>query len=312
MADQPHPQAQNILDIIEGQPFPPVNAMSVADAREQFEGATTLTDGPDVDDVRDIEMGGPGGALPARLYLPEGDPPHPVLVFFHGGGWVLGDVETHDNQCRHIVDEAGCAVFSVDYRRAPEATFPAALDDAYAATTWVADHGHHIHLDTDRMAIGGDSAGGNLAAATTLRIADEGGPELAHQVLAYPAVASPAVHDFPSYEENAEGYFLETEAMEWFVDCYVDDDRDLRNEYFAPLLARELSATPPATVLTAGFDPIRDEGVAYADHLEESGVDVNHYHYEDLIHGFLGMVDMVDPAADAVERVGEDLRAAFE
>jgi acetyl esterase len=264
-----------------------------------------------VGDVSDLEMKGPGGPLPLRLYLTEGAGPHPVLIFFHGGGFVLGDVETHDDQCRHLATAGDCAVVSVDYRLAPEHTFPAALEDAYAAVQWVADNGHHMRLDTDRIAIGGDSAGGNLSAGVTLLLQDRGGPDICHQLLVYPAVASPAVHDFDSYEENAEGYFLETEATEWFHDHYVADERDHRNEYFAPLLAGDLAGVPPASVVTAGFDPLRDEGIAYAEALEADGVSVEHYHYEDMIHGFFGMVGMVDAAGDAVANLGSDLQDAF-
>jgi acetyl esterase len=311
MTDEPHPQVRTVLDMLEQQPVPPVQDLSVATAREQFEQASTMTAGPDVGDVRDLEFEGPGGPVPVRLYLPETAGPHPVLVFFHGGGFVLGGVETHDQECRHLVTEAECAVVSVDYRRAPEHTFPAALEDAYAAVQWVVDAGEHMRLDTDRIAIGGDSAGANLTAGVTLTCQDRGGPDIQRQLLVYPAVASPAVHDFDSYVENAEGYFLETGAMEWFLDSYVADTRDHRNEYFAPLLASDLEGVPPASVVTAGFDPLRDEGVAYAENLEAAGVDVAHYHYEEMIHGFFGMIAMVDAAGDAVAELAADLQDAF-
>lgn len=312
MADEPHPHAQNLLDIIDSQPIPPVHALSVGDAREQFENVSTLRDAPDVADTRDFEIGGPDGPLPVRVYYPDGDGPHPTLVYFHGGGFVLGNIETHDALCRELTNAGECAVFSVDYRLAPENSFPDPVHDAYAAVEWVADNGDAIDLDPDRIAVGGDSAGGNLTAATTLMAQDRDGPDLQRQLLLYPAVASPAVHDFDSYEENAEGYFLETPGMEWFLDCYVEDDLHLRNEYFSPLLANDLSATPPASVVTAGFDPLRDEGQAYADRLEENGVPVERYHHADMIHGFVSMSDMIDAGAEAVAELGADLQAAFD
>jgi acetyl esterase len=299
--------------MIDDQPVPPTYAVSVEAARDQLEAMAAMRgDGEDVATVENFEIQGPDGALPVRLYQPDGDGPHPVLVYFHGGGFVLGSLETHDALCRSITNAADCAVLSVDYRLAPEDPFPAAVEDARAAVSWVAEHGEHIDADTDRIAVGGDSAGANLSAATTLAVQDQDGPDLAHQVLIYPAVSSPVVdEEFDSYEENAEGYFLETESMEWFVDQYVQDEIHLRNEYFAPLLAADLSDVPPATILTAEFDPLRDEGAAYADRLEADGVEVTHEHYEDMIHGFATMIGVVDAAEDAVERIAADLDGAF-
>ncbi|RXK46644.1 alpha/beta hydrolase [Halorientalis pallida] len=313
MADQPHPQVQAVLQMIDDQPVPPTYAVSVEEARNQLEAMAAMRGGgEDVATVENFEIQGPDGALPVRLYQPDGDGPHPVLVYFHGGGFVIGSLETHDALCRSITNAADCAVLSVDYRLAPEHPFPAAVEDAYAAVEWVAEHGDHVDADTDRIAVGGDSAGANLAAATTLAVQDRGGPELAHQVLIYPAVSSPVLDaDFDSYEENAEGYFLETESMEWFVDQYIQDEIHLRNEYFAPLLADDLSGVPPASILTAEFDPLRDEGTVYADRLEDAGVDVTLDHYEDMIHGFATMVGVVDAADDAIGSIAADLDDAF-
>ncbi len=313
MADQPHPQVQAVLQMIDDQPVPPTHAVSVEEARNQLEAMAAMRgDGEEVAAVENFDIQGPGGALPVRLYQPDGDGPHPVLVYFHGGGFVIGSLKTHDSLCRSVTNAADCAVLSVDYRLAPENPFPAAVEDAYAAVSWVAEHGEHIDVDTDRIAVGGDSAGANLSAATTLAVQDRGGPDLAHQALIYPAVSSPVLgEDFDSYEENAEGYFLETESMEWFVEQYVHDEIHLRNEYFAPLLAEDLSGVPSATILTAEFDPLRDEGTVYADRLEADGVDVTHDHYEDMIHGFASMVGVVDAADDAVERIAADLDTAF-
>jgi len=225
---------------------------------------------------------------------------------------VLGSLHTHDALCRALTNEAGCAVVSVDYRLAPERPFPAAVEDAVAAVEWVAARGDTVHLDPDRIAVGGDSAGGNLAAATTLAVRDRDGPDLAHQALVYPAVSSPVLPDHDSYEENGEGYFLERESMAWFVERYVRDETDFRNEYFAPMLARDLSDVPPASVVTAGFDPLRDEGREYADRLAAAGVDVERHHYESMIHGFATMIGTVDAAEENVAALAADLRAAFE
>ncbi|AQL41376.1 alpha/beta hydrolase [Halorientalis sp. IM1011] len=313
MADQPHPQVQAVLQMIDDQPVPPIHAVSVAEARGQMEAMASMRgDGEDVGNVETFEIQGPEEPLPVRLYHPDGDGPHPVLVYFHGGGFVIGSLETHDALCRSLTNAADCAVLSVDYRLAPENPFPAAVEDAYAAVEWVADHGEPVDLDPGRIAVGGDSAGANLAAATTLAVQDRGGPELAHQALIYPVVSSPVVgEEFDSYEENAEGYFLERDTMEWFHEKYVRDEIHLRNEYFAPLLAADLSGVPSATIVTAGFDPLRDEGIAYADRLESEGVDVTRDHYEDMIHGFASMVGVVDAAEESIDSIAADLDDAF-
>jgi acetyl esterase len=233
-------------------------------------------------------------------------------VTFHGGGWVIGSLDTHDPVCRAVANEANCLVLSVDYRLAPEHPFPAAAEDAYAATEWAAEFAGDLGGDPDRIAVGGDSSGGNLTAAVTLMARDRDGPDLCHQSLIYPAVNSPVLEEFDSYEENAEGYFLERESTEWFYERYVQREIDRRNEYAAPLLARDLSGLPSATVITAGFDPLRDEGFAYTDRLEEAGVDAEHEHYEGMIHGFVNLVDMVDQSRDALGVVADGLTRAFE
>lgn len=311
MPDQPHPQVQAMLQLLEDQNVPPLYSLSVAAAREQMETLVEMREGEAVDDVQNIDIAGPEGPLPVRLYRPDSTGPHPVLVFYHGGGFVVGSLDTHDALARGLTNAADCAVFSVDYRLAPEHPFPAAVEDAFAAVEWVAEHGETIGLDPDRIAVGGDSAGGNLAAATTLTVRDRGGPPLTHQVLIYPAVSSPVLGAFDSYEENAEGYFLERREMEWFLDQYLAAETDVRNEYFAPLLARDLSDVPTATVVTAGFDPIRDEGMAYVDRLEDAGVAVEHHHYEDMIHGFASMLGAVDAAGDVVDTIGTELQSSF-
>lgn len=299
--------------MLDDQPVPPTYAVAVDDAREQLETLARMREGEAVANVENFDIGGPDGpegSLPVRVYYPEADGPHPTLVYFHGGGYVLGSLETHDALCRALTNAAECAVVSVDYRLAPEHRFPAAVEDAYFAVEWVANHGESVDLDPTRIAVGGDSAGGNLSAAVTLVSKDRDGPDLAHQTLIYPAVDSPVTGEYDSYEENAEGYFLEREGMEWFLEQYVDDEIHLRNEYFAPILA-DLSGVPPASVVTAGFDPLRDEGQAYAAKLEAAGVEVHTHHFEDMIHGFANMVDMVDAAGEAVDALAAELAESF-
>jgi acetyl esterase len=234
------------------------------------------------------------------------------LVYLHGGGWVRGDLDTHDNVCRALCARAGCAVLSVDYRRAPEHPFPAALEDCYAALEWTAEHAGRLTLDPDRIAVGGDSAGGNLSAGLALMTRDRDGPALARQLLIYPAVASPELQSFDSYEENAFGYLLERPGIEWYYERYAPSPAQARNEYLAPLLAGDLSGLAPATVVTAGFDPLRDEGIEYADRLAADGVDVEHRHYEGMIHAFVSLPEVMSTGDEALSAMAGDLRAAFE
>ncbi|MWG33605.1 alpha/beta hydrolase [Halomarina oriensis] len=317
MADEPHPQARTVLDIVDTRARPPTYALSVESARAALKSFFVDTDPDPVGgEVSDFSIEGPESDIPVRLYTPGGERPHPALVYLHGGGFVLGDLDTVDNVCRAVCRRAECAVLSVDYRRAPEHVFPAALEDSYAAVSWLADHGDHVGVDTDRIAVGGDSAGANLTAGVTLMARDDrsmgqDAPDIARQVLVYPVVSSAVHGEFDSYEENGEGYFLERDSMHWFHEKYLPDPTMRRNEYAAPLLAGDLSGLPPATVVTAGFDPLRDEGQEYADRLESDGVDVSRHHYEGMIHGFVSMLDYVDPAHDALDDVVADLSVTF-
>jgi acetyl esterase len=258
--------------------------------------------------VADVGIETPAGAIRGRLYRPaEGT--LPLLVYFHGGGFVLGDLDSHDEICRTLAQAAGCAVLAVDYRLAPENKFPAATDDALAAVRWAAANAARLGIDPERIAVGGDSAGGNLSAVTALRIRDEGGPALAGQMLIYPVVA----HYEPptrSLIENGEGYFLTREAMVFFTDQYLPDEAATRHPHFAVLTAADLSALPPAYVLTAEFDPLRDEGEAYAERLQAAGVPVEAERWDGVIHGFFGMTG-VDAGSRAVERAGAWVAARF-
>ncbi|WP_435077463.1 alpha/beta hydrolase [Halococcus sp. AFM35] len=310
--DQPDPQVQQLLETIERQRTPPTHGMSVATARDRLDRLFTTPDPEPVGDIENFAIEGPDRPLPVRVYAPEtGTEPYGVFVTFHGGGWVVGSLDTHDPVCRALANAAECLVVSVDYRLAPEHPFPAAVEDCYAAVEWAAAYADELGGDPERIAVGGDSAGGNLAAAVTLAARDRDGPELRHQSLVYPSVNSPTVKQFDSYEENAEGYLLELESAEWYYERYLQHPTDARNEYAAPLLARDLSTLPPATVITAGFDPLRDEGFAYADRLDAAGVAVTHEHFEGMIHGFLNLVDTIDRSRDAIAVLAADLEAAF-
>jgi acetyl esterase len=312
MADEPHPQAREVLAMMDAQNTPPTYGVTPAIAREQFRRLTAEMPATEVGDVAEFAIEGPAGPIPIRAYVPAGEGPFPVLVYYHGGGWVIGGLDEYENLTSALCAGAEAVVLSVDYRLAPENPFPAQLADAYAALEWAAEYAGHVSGDPDRVAVGGDSAGGNLAAAVSLLSRDRDGPDIAHQSLVYPAVASPVIHDFDSYEENAEGYFLEWESVQWFYDKWLPSELHARNEYAAPLLARDLSGLPSATVVTAGFDPIRDEGIAYADRLAEADVPVHHEHYDDMIHGFASMTELLDASHAAIDVVAAEVAGAFD
>jgi acetyl esterase len=262
-----------------------------------------------IHDVSDRTIPGPAGALPVRIYTPRAAGSLPVLVFFHGGGFVLGSLDDYDAICRALSLEADCIIVSVDYRLAPEHRFPAAPDDCLAATRWVAAHAGSFGGDPARIAVGGDSAGGNLAAVTALRVRDEGGPHLLGQMLIYPV--TDRVEPNRSMIENGEGYWLTRDGMEWFIEHYIEDERDLTHPHFAIVRADNLTRLPPAYVLTVEYDPLLDEGEAFADRLTAAGVPVERIRYDGTIHGFFGMPGL-DKGAVAVANAGAWLRALFQ
>jgi acetyl esterase len=306
------PEVAALLELAEERPQPPAYALSVEGARARLEELFADQAVRDVGAVEEFPIAGPDGGIPTRLYLPEAsvletEAGLPALVYYHGGGWTVGDLDTHDNVCRALCEEAGVAVLSVDYRLGPEEPFPAALHDAYAAYEWARAYGDRVGVDADRVAVGGDSAGGNLSAAVSLYAADEGDPVPDYQLLVYPAVASRDLHEFESYEENAEGYLLERASTEWYDGNYVDDPAHRRNAYVAPLLADDRSGQPPATVVTAGLDPLRDEGRAYADALEADGIAVRREHYPGQVHGFVSFTEYLSAARESLATMGEHL-----
>jgi acetyl esterase len=259
--------------------------------------------------VENRTLPGAAGEIGARIYRPEDEAPLPVLVYFHGGGWVICDLDTHDATCRALANAAGCVVVSVDYRLAPEAKFPAAAEDCYAATCWVQENAASIGADPTRVAVAGDSAGGNLAAVVALMARERSGPALVHQLLIYPVID----HDFdtPSYRDNADGYLLSRDMMKWFWGHYLERERQGDEPFASPLRATSLAGLPPATVITAEYDPLRDEGEAYARRLDAEGVRTKLSRYDGMIHGFFAMTDVVDRARDAIDEAAAELREAF-
>ena len=262
-----------------------------------------------VDRVEDRIVPGPDGEIPVRVYTPEESAPVPALVYFHGGGFVYCSIETHDVLCRQLARDAGCAVISVEYRRAPEHTYPAAPEDCYAATRWVAERAAEIGVDPARIAVGGDSVGGNLAAVVALMARDRGGPGLRQQLLIYPVTNH--AFDTASYRENAEGLLLTRQMMQTFWGYYLERESDGGDAYASPLRAPNLSGLPRAYVVTAEFDPLRDEGAAYAERLRRAGVAVTHAHYSGMIHGFFDMFETIDRSRDACAEAVEALRSGF-
>jgi acetyl esterase len=250
--------------------------------------------------------------LPVRIYWPNGyddGAPPPIVVFFHGGGWVLCDLDTHDGQCRSLTNGVGAIVVSVEYRLAPEHGFPAPLDDAYAATVWAHEHAAELGGDATRLAVAGDSAGGNLAAAVAMAARDRGGPALRAQLLVYPVID--ASFETASFRDNAEGYFLTGGHMRWYWDQYVPVVAQRSDPLASPIRAPDLSGLPRAHVVTAEFDPLRDEGEDYARALEAAGVPVTAHRYDGMFHGFFGMGAVLPAARDAMDTACASLRAAL-
>ena len=309
-----HPQVQAFLRQVAEAGLPAIQDLTPDGARAQFESAMKARlesfPPPPVAAVEDRTIPGPAGAIPVRVYRDSDTAAvRPVLAFFHGGGHVIGSLDTHDTMTRSLCLESGCVVVSVDYRMGPENRFPAAIDDCFAAVRWLADHGHEIGADPERIAVGGDSAGGNLAAVTALLARDEGGPPLRHQLLVYPVADYRCAS--ASYERYARGYGLEAESMRWFQRHYLGGPDGAGDWRASPLLAADHAGLPPALVITAECDVLRDEGVAYAERLAASGTPCEHVPFAGLIHGFFGLLGIVDAAEEAHSRAARALRDAL-
>jgi acetyl esterase len=303
------PQARVYLSKMESLQIPGFHTMSPVDARKLFKAMRGLTARPDP--VESVENRVTPGGIALRVYRPigSGRDPLPALVFFHGGGWVLGDLETVDNLCRRLANGSGCSVVSVDYRLAPDCKFPGPVDDSFDAVRFVQEEADSLGIDPRRIGVGGDSAGGNLAAAVALKARDSEGVSIALQLLIYPI--TDFSFDTPSYLENAEGYGLSREMMVWYWDQYLARPEDGQLPLASPLKADNLAGLPPAMVMTAGFDVLRDEGQAYAARLIEAGVAAELKHYPGMIHGFLQMADSFDEGKRAIADASEALRSAL-
>lgn len=303
------PQAKVILDLLNAAGPIDTAALAPEQMRAVMDTMTLPGEPTAVGGTEDREVPGPAGGIPVRLYTPPGNGPFPILAYFHGGGFVIGGLETHDGTCRDLCDATGCVVVSVDYRLAPEHPFPAAPDDCYAVTAWLAEHGAEVGGDPTRLAVAGDSAGGNLAAVVAMMARDRGGPALCHQLLIYPVTDHHC--DTASYQEHAEGYMLTRDMMRWFWSHYLADAAQGDDPLASPLRAQDLSRLPPATVITAEFDPLRDEGEAFAEKLIAAGVDTRLTRYDGVFHGFYGMTKAIDKARRAVEQSAGALRESF-
>jgi acetyl esterase len=298
------PEVRALLDLMEAQGGPPLESLPPQEARQAaLEGLKPVAGEPEpVARVEDLLVPGEAGQIPVRVYTPQEPGPRPCLVYFHGGGWVVCDLDTHDTVCRALARRAGAVVVAVDYRLAPEHKFPAAVEDCYAATLWTAANAGRLGIDPRRIAVGGDSAGGNLAAVVSLKCRDEAGPALALQVLIYP-VTDLQSFDTASYREFAEGYNLTRAEMEWFRAHYLARPEDGAHPYASPLLARDLRGLPPALVITAECDVLRDEGEAYAHRLQQAGVPVTLARYPGMIHPFFSMPGALSQARKALDQV---------
>lgn len=306
-----HPDAADVLARIRDAGVPPWHTLSAVVAREVYRKRAALFEGDrlDVGDVTDRVIPGPAGDIPIRVYRPTGEA-RPVFIYLHGGGWTLGDLDTHDTVCRRLSLAADCMVVSVAYRLGPEDPYPAPMDDVIAAVRWIAAHGAEAGGDPTRLALGGDSAGGNLTAGAVIRLRDEGGPTVALQVLIYPA--SQPQFEMLSFYENAEGYLLTTADMAWFWDNYLGPAPAHRTDpYACPGTATDLRDLPRAVVITADFDPLRDDGDTYAIKLRNAGVSVVAHRFPGMIHGFVALPVEIPSGRQALRLIGRETRRAW-
>ncbi|MGD0602567.1 MAG: alpha/beta hydrolase [Streptosporangiaceae bacterium] len=304
------PQLQAMRDQRERDNVPPLYAMSLADARAADLASIRAGGGePEpVDEVDDVSMAGPGGELRLRVYRPAIRRPLPALLYFFGGGWVLGTIDTADGVCRSLANSCGALVVVPGYRLAPEHPFPAAIDDCYAAVRWVAEHADEIGADPARLAVGGDSAGGNLAAGVALR-ARADGPALVGQLLVYPNTDQLA--DDESMRAADDPFLFNRRSVAWYRDHYLADSADAASPLASPLRAESLAGLPPALVITAEYDPLRDQGEAYARRLADEGVQAELSRYPGMAHGFFTMAGSVDASRAAIAQAASRLRAWF-
>jgi acetyl esterase len=306
------PKAREFLDYVASLNLPPPETIPLAEMRARYEETFTRLGGPGVDvgSVRDLDVPGPQGPIPVRVYTPHAaSGPRPLFVFFHGGGWVNGSRDSYDAVCRLITRESGCVVASVDYRRAPEHPAPEPFEDCYAATVWLAQHGAELGAETSRLGVGGDSAGGNLAAAVAVKARDTGTPRIAHQMLVYPAVT----HDqsSASYVAYKDGHFLTADRIAFYYTCFVPRPELAESPYVLPDRSPTLRGLPPATIILAECDPLRDQGIAYAERLRADGVQADVHVYEGMIHAFFSFMALFEQGRAAVAEAGQAVGTAL-
>jgi acetyl esterase len=307
------PDAAAVFNAFQEAGQPPFESVSPTEARELYlqGGPVTNPEPPELKSVQPLSIPSPTGSIPARIYTPtklrQADGPAPCLVFFHGGGWVIGDLDSHDVVCRKLADEGQLILISVDYRLAPEHKFPAAVDDAITATKWIGGHAKQLGIDASRLTVGGDSAGGNLAAVVAISARDGNGPAIAGQVLIYPATDFAMTH--PSHREPETSLLLTHTAIRWFRDHYLNGPSDIDDWRASPARASTLAGLAPAYVLTAGADPLRDEGDDYAKRLKEAGVPVTYRTFPGQFHGFFTMGKLLQQANLAAAEIGVWLKA---
>lgn len=303
-----HDQVQAFLQLLAASNLPPYEQSTVQQARDRM-NAIAMLERPatPIAEVIDLRIPGPAKEIPLRIYRPIPSPNQPTLIYFHGGGWVVGSIESHDRLCRALASASGFQVISVDYRLAPEHKYPAAVEDAEATYRYVRAHAAELGVDSAQIYLGGDSAGGNLSAVVCQRARDLNEPLPRGQVLIYPATGS--AHKTASHAEFADGYLLTAGAMAWFASHYIEHPGQLRESSVSPAFAQDVSGLPPTFLLTAEFDPLRDEGEAYAQKLTAAGVPVSLRRYDGMIHGFLQLSAMVSAATTAIEEIAGWLRA---
>jgi acetyl esterase len=303
-----HPIVEEMLSQMAQADGPAMTEMSPDEARAMYRTMSAAMPSPDGVDVEDSSA----GDIPIRIYRNKNERAdgkgEPAVVYFHGGGWVIGDLDTHDGPCRQLALAANCTVIAVDYRLAPEHPFPASINDCYNATQWVSDNAESLGIDPERISVAGDSAGGNLSASVCIKARDENGPSICFQLLIYPV--TDARMNTGSYEENSDGYLLTRESMAWFWNHYIGDDH-VANPLASPLAASDLSGLPPACIITAEFDPLRDEGEAFGEALKKAGVITKISRFDGMIHGFFGMTDILDGSRQAMSLASEQLARAF-